>query len=203
MSRNRANPNNTKNSRNSALAEPVTLYHHTLSLGNRKWTLWASGQGLIRISYEQDQGRLPAAWLQMYAPAAGFREEAAIFEQFGVIKQLESYFAGEAVSFAGIPLDLWGTPFQQEVWSGLARIPYGQLMTYKELAVEIGRPQAVRAVGTANGQNPIPVIVPCHRVIGANGTLTGYRGGLKLKQELLVLEGITHVGEAGHERFAF
>ncbi|MNE91312.1 Methylated-DNA--protein-cysteine methyltransferase [compost metagenome] len=69
--------------------------------------------------------------------------------------------------------------------------------------MQIGRPLAVRAVGAANGQNPIPVIVPCHRVIGANGTLTGYRGGLKLKQELLALEGITHVGAAGHERFAF
>ncbi|QSF47573.1 methylated-DNA--[protein]-cysteine S-methyltransferase [Paenibacillus tianjinensis] len=121
----------------------------------------------------------------------------------GVISLLEGYFAGNPVSFADIPLDLWGTAFQQEVWRGLTQIPYGGVATYKELSVQIGRPLAVRAVGAANGQNPIPVIVPCHRVIGANGTLTGYRGGLKLKQELLALEGITHVGAAGHERFAF
>ncbi|MNC71171.1 Methylated-DNA--protein-cysteine methyltransferase [compost metagenome] len=86
---------------------------------------------------------------------------------------------------------------------GLAGIPHGAIVTYKELAVSIGRPQAVRAVGAANGQNPLPVVLPCHRVIGTNGTLTGYRGGLKLKQELLKLEGITNVGAAGHERFAF
>ncbi|OMF93475.1 cysteine methyltransferase [Paenibacillus sp. FSL R7-0273] len=181
----------------------MVIYHHTVSLGGRAWTLWASAKGLIRVSYEQDQGQLPAGWLNLHAPSARLEENADVFAEMGVISLLERYFAGEAVSFGSLPLDLWGTAFQQEVWKGLLQIPHGSLATYRELAVQIGRPLAVRAVGAANGQNPVPVIVPCHRVIGANGTLTGYRGGLKLKQELLALEGITHVGAKGHERFAF
>lgn len=180
-----------------------TIYHYTLSLGDRDWTLWASDKGLIRLSYPQDGGQLPASWLKAYAPEPEFMESAARFEQLGVIELLRRYFAGEPVDFSSLILDFWGTPFQQEVWRGLLTIPYGEVASYKELAVRIGRPQAMRAVGTANGQNPLPVIVPCHRVIGTNGTLTGYRGGLQLKQELLQLEGILNVKAAGHERFAF
>ncbi|WP_379157826.1 methylated-DNA--[protein]-cysteine S-methyltransferase [Paenibacillus sp. sgz5001063] len=181
----------------------ITIYHHTLNLGNRDWTLWASDKGLIRLSFGREE-RLPEGkWLQTYAPKHRYQEDQAVFAQLGMIRELENYFAGVPVSFKDIPLDIWGTPFQQEVWKGLATIPFGEVITYRELAGRIGRPQAMRAVGTANGQNPLPVILPCHRVIGTNGTLTGYRGGLKLKQELLVLEGIMHVGEAGHERFAF
>ncbi|ULO07354.1 methylated-DNA--[protein]-cysteine S-methyltransferase [Paenibacillus sp. 19GGS1-52] len=181
------------------------IYRHTLNMGSRPWTLWASDQGLIRLSFdfEQDHEQLPEPWLKRYTVAYQIIEDESVFLKLGVTPLLESYFAGLPVSFAGIPLDLWGTPFQKEVWLGLANIPYGAVSTYKQLAEQIGRPQAVRAVGAANGQNPLPVILPCHRVIGANGTLTGYRGGLKLKQELLELEGITHVGVAGHERFAF
>lgn len=181
----------------------INIFHHTLNLGNRDWTLWASEKGLIRISYQEDQGNLPASWLRTYAPSHQFREDSALFGQLGATELLQRYFSGEPVNFNTIPLDLWGTVFQQEVWRGLGGIPHGGITTYKELAVRIGRPQAVRAVGAANGQNPLPVILPCHRVIGTNGTLTGYRGGLKLKQELLKLEGITNVGGAGHERFAF
>lgn len=188
---------------NSRSTDTITIYHHTVKLGNREWTLWASDQGLIRLSYPQDGGQLPAAWLKRYAPGYEFVEGAERFEQLGVIGLLERYFAGEPVDFSGLALDLWGTPFQQEVWRGLLTIPYGGIASYKELAERIGRPLAVRAVGMANGQNPVPVIVPCHRVIGANGTLTGYRGGLQLKQELLELEGILNVKAAGHERFAF
>ncbi|WP_151735559.1 methylated-DNA--[protein]-cysteine S-methyltransferase ['Paenibacillus yunnanensis' Narsing Rao et al. 2020] len=181
----------------------TVIYHHTLTLGGRGWTLWATDRGLIRLSYEQDQGRLPEAWLRTYAPGSELREDAALFRHIGVVELLQEYFSGKPVSFEGLPLDLWGTPFQCGVWRGLAQIAHGEIITYKELAARIGRPQAVRAVGAANGQNPLPVILPCHRVIGANGTLTGYRGGLMLKQELLALEGITDVGAAGHERFAF
>lgn len=181
----------------------ITIYRHTLNLGNRDWTLWASGNGLVRVSFGQEKELLPGAWVKTYAPLCQFKEDRHIFEEIGVTGRLEQYFAGVPVSFHDLPLDLWGTPFQCEVWSSLAGIPHGEVTTYRELAVRIGRPLAVRAVGTANGTNPLPVILPCHRVIGANGTLTGYRGGLKLKQELLELEGITDVGAAGHERFAF
>lgn len=101
--------------------------------------------------------------------------------------QLADYFAGRRTSF-DVPLALEGTTFQLEVWRGLLEIDYGETISYGELARRIGRPRAVRAVGLANGRNPIAVIVPCHRVIGANGTLTGYGGGLDNKRLLLDLE---------------
>lgn len=181
----------------------ITIYRHDMNLGNRDWTLWASDKGLIRLSFGREEKLPEGSWLKTYAPLRRYQEDQAVFAQLGIISELERYFAGIPVSFEGVPLDIWGTPFQQAVWKGLASIPHGEVITYRELAGRIGRPQAMRAVGTANGQNPLPVILPCHRVIGANGTLTGYRGGLTLKQELLTLEGITHVGAAGHERFAF
>lgn len=101
--------------------------------------------------------------------------------------QLDTYFAGELQDF-DLPLAPEGTPFQQSVWQKLQTIPYGQTATYGELATELGNPNASRAVGAANGQNPIPIVIPCHRVIGANGKLTGFRGGLHLKEALLSLE---------------
>jgi methylated-DNA-[protein]-cysteine S-methyltransferase len=102
--------------------------------------------------------------------------------------QLREYFAGKRRSF-DFPLAPKGTEFQLAVWNALLAIPYGDTTTYAELARRIGRPSAVRAVGAANGANPIPVIIPCHRVIGSNGTLTGYGGGIERKQWLLALEG--------------
>ena len=101
--------------------------------------------------------------------------------------QLEEYFAGRRTRF-DLPLDLQGTPFQRRVWSALLAIPYGETLTYGELARRIGRPAAARAVGHANGSNPISVIVPCHRLIGANGTLVDYGGGIERKRFLLSLE---------------
>jgi methylated-DNA-[protein]-cysteine S-methyltransferase len=102
-------------------------------------------------------------------------------------RELEEYFAGERREFS-VPLDSPGTAFQMRVWAGLRVIPYGETISYRELAHRIGQPKAVRAVGLANGRNPISIIVPCHRVIGANGTLTGYGGGLERKRFLLALE---------------
>jgi methylated-DNA-[protein]-cysteine S-methyltransferase len=102
--------------------------------------------------------------------------------------QLTGYFSGTRRAF-DIPLAPKGTPFQLAVWNALLEIPYGDTVTYAELARRIGKPSAVRAVGAANGANPIPVIIPCHRVIGSNGTLTGYGGGIERKQWLLALEG--------------
>ena len=104
-----------------------------------------------------------------------------------VVTQLREYFAGERQDF-DVPLAGAGTPFQQKVWEALTTIPYGATATYRDIAVAIGSPNAVRAVGLANGRNPISVIVPCHRVVGANGALTGYGGGLAAKQLLLDLE---------------
>lgn len=107
-------------------------------------------------------------------------------------RQLRAYFAGKRERFE-LPLDPLGTPFQKRVWNKLLAIPYGKTMSYGELARRIGKPEAFRAVGAANGQNPISVIIPCHRLLGKNGDLTGYGGGLPLKQKLLELEGCTTV----------
>jgi methylated-DNA-[protein]-cysteine S-methyltransferase len=103
--------------------------------------------------------------------------------------QLEEYFAGERTGF-DVPLELDGTPFQKEVWAELARLGYGETISYGELARRVGRPNGPRAVGQANGRNPIPIIVPCHRVLASNG-IGGYGGGLKMKRALLALEGVT------------
>lgn len=103
------------------------------------------------------------------------------------IRQLNAYFAGELENF-DLLLAPQGTPFQQRVWAELCNIPYGETISYGELARNIGNPKASRAVGLANGSNPIPIVIPCHRVIGSNGKLTGYGGGLPIKEKLLALE---------------
>jgi methylated-DNA-[protein]-cysteine S-methyltransferase len=102
--------------------------------------------------------------------------------------QLAEYFAGTREIFA-LPLDLRGTPFQRDAWLALAEIPYGRTATYAEQARRLGRPRAVRAVGAANGRNPVPIVLPCHRVVGSDGSLTGFGGGLDVKQALLEHEG--------------
>ena len=109
---------------------------------------------------------------------------------FGLIPQFEAYFAGDRAALAGIQLDLEGSAFQREVWSAVREIPWGETRSYGEIAEAVGRPGAARPVGAANGANPTPIIVPCHRVIGASGQLTGYTGGLDLKVWLLGHEGL-------------
>ena len=101
--------------------------------------------------------------------------------------QLREYFAGERTAF-DLPLDLHGTEFQKLAWRSLASIPYGQTATYGEQAKRIGRPKAVRAIGAANGRNPVSIVLPCHRVVGADGSLTGFAGGLDAKRRLLEME---------------
>lgn len=109
-------------------------------------------------------------------------------------KQLEEYFAGERQHF-DLPLHPLGTPFQVQVWQMLAGIPYGTTISYAELARRIGQPLAVRAVGAANGRNPLPIVLPCHRVIGSDGSLTGFGGGLPTKRFLLGMEDRTAHGD--------
>jgi methylated-DNA-[protein]-cysteine S-methyltransferase len=101
-----------------------------------------------------------------------------------VVEQLAGYFRGELTAF-DLPLRMTGSPFQQRVWAELRRVPYGQTRSYGQLALTIGSPTASRAVGLANGRNPISIIVPCHRIVGSTGRLTGYGGGLQRKQQLL------------------
>lgn len=118
-------------------------------------------------------------------PQPGWKETSAALGE--PIRQLRAYFAGELRCF-DLPLAPEGTPFQQRVWHELLRIPYGETISYGELARRIGNPNGSRAVGLANGSNPISIVIPCHRVIGSNGKLTGYGGGLKAKEWLLALE---------------
>ncbi len=137
-----------------------------------------SAEGLTRISFLA--GSPPSC------PTPGIPEERAPLAP--AVAQLRAYFAGERRAF-DLQLAPSGTAFQQEVWRALQQIPYGTTTTYGEIARAIGRPKAVRAVGAANGQNRLPIVIPCHRVIGADGTLTGFASGLALKRGLLALEG--------------
>ena len=121
-----------------------------------------------------------------------WERDGARFEEGGewnaqASEQLDAYFAGELTAF-DVPLDMRGTAFQRQVWEALLTIPYGETRSYGEIAAAIGAPTASRAVGAANGSNPVSIIVPCHRVIGANGRLTGYGGGVHRKDALLALE---------------
>jgi methylated-DNA-[protein]-cysteine S-methyltransferase len=135
-------------------------------------TLWLSrdDDGLSRVDFHAEPGARSEDPLLAEAEA-----------------QLAAYFAGERSRFE-LPLSPRGTDFQRSVWSAVGAIPYGATTTYAALAASLGRPSACRAVGAANGRNPLPVIVPCHRVIGASGALTGYGGGLDVKRALLDLE---------------
>lgn len=125
--------------------------------------------------------------------AAAKRSQSASKETSGpltsAVRQLEEYFAGKRTEF-DLPLDLHGTAFQREVWLALAEIPYGKTVSYAELAEMVGRPGAYRAVGQANGSNPIPIVLPCHRVVASGGGIGGYGGGLTMKRRLLALEGL-------------
>jgi methylated-DNA-[protein]-cysteine S-methyltransferase len=133
--------------------------------------------GLRSISFPN--GRRPPS------PDPRWREHAGAFDD--VVLQLTEYFAGRRRQFE-LSLAPEGTPFQQQVWRGLQEVPYGATISYAQLAARIRHPTAARAVGLANGSNPLPIVIPCHRVIGANGKLTGYGGGLPIKERLLALE---------------
>ena len=121
-----------------------------------------------------------------FNPGEATRGETALLRQ--AAQALYTYLAGDRDAFAGLPLNPKGTPFQKKVWQALLEIPYGQTISYKQLAQAIDNPKAVRAVGAANGKNPIFVIIPCHRVVGADGSLTGFAYGLELKRRLLEIE---------------
>jgi methylated-DNA-[protein]-cysteine S-methyltransferase len=135
--------------------------------------LTSNGEGLTGLHMEPADG---------FAIDPEWEEDASAFTE--AAKQLAAYFAGELKTF-DLPLALDGTPFQKQVWKELQRIPYGRTISYQELANRVGNPKASRAVGSANGKNPVAVIVPCHRVIATGGTLGGFGGGLERKEWLL------------------
>jgi methylated-DNA-[protein]-cysteine S-methyltransferase len=143
-------------------------------------TLVASDRGLTAVLWEDDAPLRAGPGSAIEDPRHPLLLQAQ--------RQLEEYFAGTRRSFT-VKLDPCGTPFQNKVWNALRTIPFGETRSYGQIADQIGSRKAVRAVGAANGRNPLPIIVPCHRVIGADGTLTGFGGGLAIKARLLALEG--------------
>jgi len=150
-------------------------------------TLAAVAEGLCWLSLG-DPGRETGAllaWTKRWLPESKLVTERKAHLQ--TLAQLAGYFEGRRQTF-DVPLHLVGTPFQLKVWGELQRIPYGQTASYGEIAAKVGRPQGQRAVGMANNRNPVSIIVPCHRVIGKQGDLVGYGGGLELKRQLLALE---------------
>jgi methylated-DNA-[protein]-cysteine S-methyltransferase len=132
-----------------------------------------------------------------YAPAVGpeWIEDSAYAPLCDCAAQLAEYFAGERGRF-DLPLAPRGTPFQQRIWREIAKVPFGETTTYAELAARAGSPGSARAAGAATGRNPLAIVVPCHRIVGAGGSLTGYAGGLPRKQRLLTLEGASETAPA-------
>ena len=145
--------------------------------------------GVAYLELPHASGRGLAGWLKRYAPDARCEENYARNRR--AIGQLIEYLDGKREAF-DLELDLRGTPFQRRVWNALLEIPYGETRSYQELARSIRRPKAVRAVGAANGANPVALIVPCHRVVQTGGRLGGYGGGLELKARLLAMESNQH-----------
>ena len=155
-----------------------TLYSSRTSSPVGPLFLAASNQGLVRLEFESRVQKLNPKTIQLTES----RNALAPY-----LAQLDEYFAGQRHEFT-IPLDLRGTEFQLKCWRALLDIPYGETRSYRDLARVIGHPQAFRAVGMSNNRNPIAIIVPCHRVIAADGSLCGYGGGLDIKRKLLDLE---------------
>jgi methylated-DNA-[protein]-cysteine S-methyltransferase len=156
--------------------------------------LAVSDRGMVVLEF--DRGVFPPRRPRF--PAAQWREVAGRTQEY--VRQLEEYFAGRRRVFE-FPLDLRGTEFQKRCWRALLEIPYGETRAYAEIARAVGCPQGFRAVGMANHDNPVAVVVPCHRVLASNGTLGGYGGGLELKRKLLELEGVS-LREQGRLGFA-
>ncbi|MBW2065207.1 MAG: methylated-DNA--[protein]-cysteine S-methyltransferase [Deltaproteobacteria bacterium] len=157
----------------------VTPYQSPLGT----YILASSGNGVVCVKTEERSGTFLARW-----KSKGIELRESEKHNLELKRQLDEYFAGKLRQFT-LPLDLRGTSFQCQVWNLLCRIPWGETRSYAQIAEALGRPRAARAVGRAVGTNPVSIVVPCHRVIGSNGALTGYGGGLERKAALLQLEG--------------
>ena len=153
-----------------------------------------TAQGLSRLTLPNEPLERCESWIRRWTPDAAVRGDGRRLKDLE--EQLTAYCEGSLRQFE-VPVDLRGTAFQRQVWQALQDIGYGEVRTYAQVAAAIGRPKAVRAVGAANHVNPVPIVVPCHRVIGSNGALVGYGGGLDLKRRLLDLEraGIAITGD--------
>jgi methylated-DNA-[protein]-cysteine S-methyltransferase len=152
--------------------------------------LYANGGALVGLEFADRTARRAALERKLRRHLGRF-ETREVRDPAGARRRLEAYFAGKRHALSGQRVELHGTPFQLAVWRELRRIPPGRTLSYAALAARVARPRAVRAVGQANGSNPVSLFVPCHRVIAADGGLGGYGGGLERKRRLLELEGLT------------
>ena len=164
-----------------------TLYHTTIHTPVGLLGIASSRKGLVRILLPDEKGqgtitRLNEAYSHTRLINSRWKTRKAV-------RQIQEYFAGTRSCFT-LPLDLRGTGFQRSVWEVVSRVPYGEVRSYSDIARELGKPNAVRAVGSANKNNPLPIIIPCHRIVGATGAMTGYGGGIPMKEELLRMEGL-------------
>jgi methylated-DNA-[protein]-cysteine S-methyltransferase len=152
-----------------------------------QWQMYiaATSNGLCYVGSQNKPFEELSNWVKNRFPNSVLVQDDEKLQPYTV--ELAEYFRGQRKTFT-MPVDLYGTPFQLSVWNALCEIPYGQTQSYSEIADHIQKPASVRAVGAAIGANPVLITVPCHRVIGKNGTLTGYRGGLEMKKQLLQLE---------------
>ena len=169
------------------MSSKTTLYWSSIASPRGTCAILGTTSGICWLGTPGTPLETGLNWIQRKMDVASLIEDATIETLRQAAEQLERYFGGEHIQFT-CPLELHGTPFQLQVWNALTRVPYGETRSYAEIAREIGHPSAVRAVGAANGANPIAIIVPCHRIIGSNGALTGYGGGLPTKAWLLALE---------------
>ena len=163
-----------------AKAETLFTFFYDSPLG--RYVLVTSSKGIVCLEPEEHAMSRVSHWKKK---GVQLQEDCSLGKR--AVHELDAYFAGRLKKFT-VPLELRGTPFQKAVWEALLRIPYGETRSYSDIALAIGKPAAVRAVGLANGANPVSIIVPCHRVIGKSGDLVGYGGGLERKRALLDLE---------------
>ncbi|WNS75749.1 methylated-DNA--[protein]-cysteine S-methyltransferase [Bacillus sp. DTU_2020_1000418_1_SI_GHA_SEK_038] len=162
-----------------------TIYWSLLK--NREWNFYlaSTSKGLCYVGSQNVSFKELSEWAKKRFPGSPLVEDDKMLEPYAV--EITQYLEGERKTFT-VPFDYSGTAFQLAVWNALCEIPYGQTKSYSDIANYINKPAAVRAVGTAIGANPVLITVPCHRVVGKNGSLTGYRGGLEMKTQLLDLE---------------
>lgn len=168
------------------MSTPTPVYWATLQHNRWSLHLGATNAGLCYVGLPNETFTTLEEWAAKHVPGSILVQDTATMAPY--LQELEEYLSARRNTFS-VPLDLKGTAFQCEVWNSLLEIPFGETQSYSQVSSRIGRPRAVRAVASAIGDNPVPIVVPCHRVIGKNGHLTGFRGGLEMKADLLTLEG--------------
>jgi methylated-DNA-[protein]-cysteine S-methyltransferase len=165
----------------------MKIHHCKLKSPIGDFSLFVSDKGLKKICWDKDME--DAGWDRWFPEHEEIVWNTKHTHLTSTKEQLDAYFTKRLTAFT-LPFDLEGTPFQKKVWKRLEKIPFGQTRSYQQLAIALGNEKAVRAVGNANGRNPVPVIIPCHRVIKKNGNIGGYGGGIRIKDWLLAHEGI-------------